>query len=142
MTEPLTFIVYASTAADSFDHDRLVELLTESRTNNARDNITGMLVYRHPDFIQMLEGPDAAVRALLERIGRDPRHTDVRVLLDEQVTERTFSTWSMGYEPTSEGGDADAAIDALQGPADARSTRESADALGGWFRDRAGAGRD
>jgi len=141
VTDQLTFIAYASRAADPFDHARLVELLTESRANNSRDGITGMLVYSDPDFIQILEGPDAAVRALLERIGRDPRHTDVRVLLDEPATERKYSTWSMGYEPTTPGDGSDDAMASIQTATDEASTRESADALGGWFRDQAGADR-
>jgi hypothetical protein len=136
MTEQLTFIVYASRAVSAFDHDRLVDLLTESRANNARDGITGMLVYRAPDFIQILEGPDAAVRALVERIRRDPRHTDVRILLEEQVTERKHATWSMGYEPTVAGDRSDAAVDALHGSEGEDTVRESADTLGGWFHDR------
>ena len=32
--------------------------------NNSRDGITGMLVYRDLDFVQILEGPDAAAREL------------------------------------------------------------------------------
>ncbi|MEI2269619.1 BLUF domain-containing protein [Microbacterium sp. No. 7] len=141
MTEQLTFIAYASRATASFDHARLVDLLTESRANNSRDGITGMLVYSEPDFIQILEGPDAAVRALLERIGRDPRHTDVRVLLDEQVPERKYATWSMGYEPTVPGDGSGDAVTALQQPVDEQSTRRSTDALGDWFTDKAVAGR-
>lgn len=137
MTDQLTFIVYASRAVEPFDHDRLVQLLTESRANNARDGITGMLVYRDLDFIQILEGPDAAVRALLERIGRDPRHTDVRVLLEEQTSERKYAAWSMGYEPTAPGDGSDGAVDALQAADGDESTRESADALGGWFHGKA-----
>lgn len=141
MTEQLTFIAYASRATEPFDHARLVELLTESRANNSRDGITGMLVYTDPDFIQILEGPDAAVRALLERIGRDPRHTDVRVLLDEQATERKYSTWSMGYEPTTPGDGSGEAVAAIQTASDDESTRESADALGDWFHEKAGTDR-
>ncbi|CAL4861169.1 BLUF domain-containing protein [Microbacterium sp. MM2322] len=142
MTEQLTFIVYASRAVEPFDHARLVDLLTESRANNSRDDITGMLIYRDLDFIQILEGPDAAVRALLERIGRDPRHTHVRILLEEQTSERKYSTWSMGYEPTVPGDASDDAVDSLAAPGDDESTRESADALGDWFHDKAGAARD
>lgn len=136
MTEQLTFIVYASRAVEAFDHDRLVELLAVSRRNNSRDDITGMLVYRDLDFIQILEGPDAAVRALLERIGRDPRHTEIRVLLEEQVSKRKYAAWSMGYEPTTPGDASDTAVEALQ-KADGDDSRASAEALGGWFRDRA-----
>ena len=142
MTEQLTFIVYASRAVEPFDHDDLVDLLSQSRENNSRDGITGMLVYRDLDFIQILEGPDAAVRALLERIGRDPRHTDVRVLLEEQTTERKYAAWSMGYEPTVPGDGSDGAVDALQAADGDESTRESADALGGWFHGRAGGSTD
>ncbi|MFJ6677877.1 BLUF domain-containing protein [Microbacterium sp. NPDC091382] len=142
MTDQLTFIAYASRATEPFDHARLVKLLAESRANNERDGITGMLVYSDPDFIQILEGPDAAVRALLERIGRDPRHTDVRVLLEEQVSERKYSTWSMGYEPTTPGDGSGEAVAAIQSATDDASTRESTDALGGWFREKAGAERD
>lgn len=141
MTEQLTFIVYASRATEPFDHDSLVDLLTESRANNSRDGITGMLVYRDLDFIQILEGPDAAVRALLERISRDPRHTDVRVLLEEQTTERKYAAWSMGYEPTTPGDGSDGAVNALQTAGGQESRRESADALGGWFHDRSGGTR-
>ncbi len=142
MTDQLTFIAYASRATEPFDHARLVELLTESRANNERDGITGMLVYADPDFIQILEGPDAAVRELLERIGGDPRHTDVRILLDERVSERKYSTWSMGYEPATRGDGSAEAVAAIQTAPDEASTRESADALGGWFREKTGAGRD
>jgi len=141
MTDQLTFIAYASRATEPFDHARLVTLLTASRTNNSRDGITGMLVYSDPDFIQILEGPDAAVRGLLQRIGRDPRHTDVRILLDERVSERKYSTWSMGYEPTTPGDGSDAAVTAIQSATDDDSTRESADALGDWFHGKTAADR-
>ncbi len=137
-TEPLTFIVYASRARGAFGHAQLVELLTQSRERNARDHVTGMLVYRDQDFIQMLEGPDHAVRGLLDRIAADDRHTDVRVLLDETVAERRFATWSMGYEPTpSDGQRPGPTIDALSTAVDESARRESADQLGGWFRDTA-----
>jgi hypothetical protein len=46
-----------------------------------------------------LEGPEEAVDELMAKIARDPRHTDVRVLLTENLEERRFSEWTMGFEP-------------------------------------------
>lgn len=53
-------------------------------------------------FIQYLEGPEQAVRTLLERISADVRHADVRVLVDTRPPARQFAEWTMGYEPVDE----------------------------------------
>ena len=34
----------------------------------------------------------------MRTIDRDPRHTDVRVLLEEPLHERRFAEWTMGYQ--------------------------------------------
>ncbi|WP_405371930.1 MULTISPECIES: BLUF domain-containing protein [unclassified Microbacterium] len=137
--ESLLSLVYASRAAIPFDHARLVELLAQSRENNARREVTGMLVYSEPDFIQILEGPSDSVRSLLAIIADDGRHTDVRVLLEETIAERRFAAWSMGYEPS----DPADAIAAPQGAAatgigsdDPAVSSRAVDDLGDWFRTR------
>lgn len=99
MNSPLTSVSYVSTAADSFDDAALADLLAQSRTSNHDHDLTGMLLYRRGRFFQVLEGPQDAVDELMTKIRRDPRHTDVRVLLTERLDERRFSEWTMGYEP-------------------------------------------
>jgi hypothetical protein len=47
--------------------------------------------------MQVLEGDGAAVRWLSSRISRDPRHRDVKALMDGPATEREFPDWSMGF---------------------------------------------
>ncbi|MGN7187623.1 BLUF domain-containing protein [Microbacterium enclense] len=99
MSTPLVSVSYVSTAAESFDDAALAALLAQSRASNHEHDLTGMLLYRRGRFFQVLEGSQDAVDELMTKIRRDPRHTDVRVLLTEQLDERRFSEWTMGYEP-------------------------------------------
>ncbi|MCD2168181.1 MULTISPECIES: BLUF domain-containing protein [Microbacterium] len=99
MSEPLVSVSYVSTATEPFDDDRLAELLAQSRRSNHEHDLTGMLLYRRGRFFQVLEGSTDAVDELMTKIRRDPRHAEVRVLLSEEIDERRFSEWTMGYEP-------------------------------------------
>ncbi|WP_295852841.1 BLUF domain-containing protein [uncultured Microbacterium sp.] len=99
MSSDLVSISYVSGAAEPFDDDRLHDLLAQSRRSNHAHDLTGMLLYRRGRFFQVLEGPQDAVDELMTKIRRDPRHTDIRVLLTEDVEERRFTEWTMGYEP-------------------------------------------
>lgn len=38
----------------------------------------------------------------IDRIGRNPRHRDVQVLVSEPIEARRFADWTMGYEPNPE----------------------------------------
>lgn len=90
-------LVYVSSATVPFTPEELVDLLKQSHEKNARLGITGMLLYKDGNFMQVLEGDEAAVRGLYETIRRDPRHHDVITLLEEEVPQREFSEWSMGF---------------------------------------------
>ncbi len=99
MAEDLYSMTYASTAVAPFDGDDLARLLESSRVANIGTNLSGLLLYRGGRFLQVLEGPESAVRDAIDRIERDPRHRDVRVLVSEPIDERRFADWTMGYEP-------------------------------------------
>ncbi|ROS48105.1 BLUF domain-containing protein [Frigoribacterium sp. PhB24] len=94
--------VYVSRSSYPFTDDDLANLLMTSRSNNARLGITGMLLHREGRFIQVLEGPDEAVRARLAVIARDPRHTAVHTIVDERVEDRLFPAWTMGYRAVTD----------------------------------------
>ena len=91
------FLVYASSAARPFSESDLSDLLATSRENNARAGITGMLLYKDGNFMQVLEGEEGAVRELYEKIGIDPRHRGEITLLRGFAEERQFPDWSMGF---------------------------------------------
>lgn len=68
------FLVYVSSAVRPFSRSDLEDLPATSRDNNAELGITGMLLYRDDNFMQILEGEEGPVRALYDKIGNDPRH--------------------------------------------------------------------
>ncbi len=78
-------------------------ILAASRVNNARDGITGGLLFSEGCFAQVLEGPTDAVEAAFERIQCDDRHSEVTVLQVGPITTRDFPDWSMGFAGTSAG---------------------------------------
>jgi hypothetical protein len=95
-------LLYVSSARALFSKLELSALLERSRANNESAQITGILLYKDGNFMQVLEGDEPAVTALYHRIGRDPRHFGAKILLREQVTERLFPDWSMGFRDLSD----------------------------------------
>ena len=94
-------LTYVSSATDLLDADALVELLAQSRAANEQRGITGMLLYRDGNILQCLEGPEAEVRQAYDVISRDARHRGVITLVEEEVAERSFTDWSMGFKDLS-----------------------------------------
>ena len=90
-------LIYASSSSRLFSDQELVQLLTQSHETNTRLGITGMLLYKDGNFMQVLEGPEEAVRERYAVITRDPRHHGVIRLLQETIPARQFPTWSMGF---------------------------------------------
>lgn len=93
----MIYLLYVSSATRLLSEAELIALLQKARTNNARDGITGMLLYSHGNFIQVIEGEEAAVLSLQQKIISDPRHTNVITLLKRPMTERMFAEWTMGF---------------------------------------------
>ena len=93
-------IIYVSAASEHFDESGLPELLKNARATNEKLGITGMLLFHQRSFIQVITGPERAVRALYAKVEQDPRHTSARVLFQGPVDQRSFDDWSMGFYQT------------------------------------------
>ncbi|MEP3783814.1 BLUF domain-containing protein [Ascidiaceihabitans sp.] len=91
----LTRLVYYSqrNPSEKLDCQTLIETC---QTNNARQNLTGILHYNGDHFLQVLEGGRVEVSALYHSISRDSRHANIILLSCADVRERMFSKWSMG----------------------------------------------
>ncbi|MCP3734534.1 BLUF domain-containing protein [Sphingomonas sp. RP10(2022)] len=81
-------------------------ILGQSRRNNARARITGLLFFDGKRFLQALEGEEAAVDAAFARIQADDRHHALVVLSDRTIAVREFGEWAMAYATPGEAGDA------------------------------------
>lgn len=90
-------LIYISAEVEPFTRNRLRDLLDVSRRNNEAAGVTGMLVYHDGTFLQVLEGEKETVEKLLETIDADPRHHKIKLLLRQEIEERSFGGWSMGF---------------------------------------------
>jgi hypothetical protein len=91
-------IVYYSDASSPMGEDALIDLLRVSMRNNSRDNITGCMIYANHRFIQLLEGEQAQVERLFNKIKSDSRHSNVQVAVEMSTTQRLFPNWSMAFK--------------------------------------------
>jgi hypothetical protein len=91
-------LIYGSQATRDLGPDELVELLARARVRNEQVGLSGMLLYSSQSFLQVLEGDQAALTQTYRRISADPRHTNLRLLLDAEVSTRLFPDWSMGFD--------------------------------------------
>lgn len=82
-----------------FDDAMLNGILVQARRNNPRHAVTGALIVRADVYLQLLEGPEAAITALFGMIARDDRHLAVTPVSREAVTVRLFPAWSMRDDP-------------------------------------------
>lgn len=88
----LYFLVYVSSATTLFSRSDIHDILSASRVNNARSDISGALLYEDGNVMQVLEGTEARVRSLHATIEGDPRHRGLITIWDGQQQTRQFPT--------------------------------------------------
>jgi hypothetical protein len=90
-------LIYVSTAVRLLSKDELLEILRVSRRNNEVGPVTGLLLYKDGNFIQVLEGPEVEVMNIFGKIEKDPRHKDITVICTDLIEERQFADWKMAF---------------------------------------------
>ena len=70
------YLIYASHAVKPKGDDELLFLLEQSREKNLRLGITGMLLYKELNIMQMLEGEEPDVLPLYDTIRKDDRYIE------------------------------------------------------------------
>mgnify|MGYP006286524359 CR=1 FL=1 len=89
-------LMYISTTTRKLTHAEVEEIAAKSVINNSRDRVTGVLLFAHEFFFQILEGDPDDVDRVLTRIRNDARHRDILILkVETDVGERIFGEWSM-----------------------------------------------
>ena len=88
-------LIYISQAVRKMSAEDLQAILKTAKTNNETIDVTGSLFYNGGWFLQVLEGPTDTLNTLYEKIEKDPRHKNSRILYNEPAKFRTFTRWSM-----------------------------------------------
>ena len=91
----LTSVTYTSLARLDLQSSDLEDIHRLAREQNALDGITGLLMFNGTHFLQIIEGSEAAIGDLVERLRKDPRHTGFEIRDQRKVAVRSFPDWSM-----------------------------------------------
>lgn len=89
--------LYLSAKAPDVNFSIEIDILRTAHRKNAQYHITGALISNRAHFLQLIEGPEPAMKQLMENIRNDPRH---HILLETPLvpcSRRTFDGWDMGY---------------------------------------------
>jgi hypothetical protein len=76
-------------------------LLRKAQMRNVTRDITGLLLLVDNRFLHFLEGPEVHLRALIDAIARDPRHSAMNLLFLEPADGRLFGGHSMAFSDWS-----------------------------------------
>lgn len=94
-------MVYVSSATTLYSQSDLDEILDQSYRNNSRLGVSGVLLYKDGNLMQLIEGDEVTVRALYAKIERDQRHRGLIILWEGPEETRQFPSWSMAYRNLS-----------------------------------------
>jgi hypothetical protein len=94
-------LIYLSQATRPLSPKALTCLVDQARQTNARQHLTGALVYSNKRFIQLLEGEQAALEAAYARIGQDPRHQHLCKIVHYPIAARHFAEWPLAFQTLS-----------------------------------------
>lgn len=93
---PTVRLLYSSISTmDETDKSALVGLVSQANAYNRTRNITGELLLRHGEFMQVLEGRRGEILELFERIRNDPRHRSITLMHFGEISSRSFFNWRM-----------------------------------------------
>ena len=92
---------YVSRAAETMTQEALLSLLQQCLANNESSGVTGMLLYGNDTFLQVLEGEEAVLDAVIDKIRKDPRHSKIHFLYRKPLEQRQYADWSMGFKRIS-----------------------------------------
>jgi len=99
------YLIYVSSAIKLMDQDELLLLLKEARENNHKLGVTGMLLYKEGNFMQILEGERHVILELYDMITKDSRHKNVIKIMTGDIKKRNYAEWSMGFFNMDKAGD-------------------------------------
>jgi hypothetical protein len=94
----LISLIYVSHSTESFHEHEIPDLLQQVRIANAKQQITGMLLYICGTFLQVLEGPPELVESVFSKLLADKRHSQLRLIAKEPIAERAFEGWTMMHK--------------------------------------------
>lgn len=89
-------LLYHSEITSHMDEHEVQAIVEKANVNNAKENVTGLLLWDGRYFLQCLEGEEKAVYSLYNKIKEDKRHAKVALTGLIKIRFRMFEKWNMG----------------------------------------------
>ena len=91
------YLIYVSDSSNFQNKEEVNEILDTVSIRNNTLNISGFLVFKNGNFLQLLEGDKAAVINLFSKIKKDTRHKNVTQILENESLNRIFDDYESGF---------------------------------------------
>jgi len=91
-------LTYISSICPGVSEQQIALIHQQAEKNNARLQITGLLLLTNRYFMQLLEGESTIVKMQFAKIAKDKRHQQVRLVSERLVQQRQFPDWHMGLK--------------------------------------------
>lgn len=110
-------LMFTSQFSADAEPTEIAQIIRVSRAKNVAASLTGLLMFDGARFCQHIEGPEAEVRATINRIAADPRHMDFTQLHEGSNGHAgRFQAWQIGIL-APDGPSPLQAFDTIRGPA-------------------------
>lgn len=87
-------LIYASVSSiDGPVLDEMRRIRDQAAVHNQAHGLRVVLMHTCGWFVQWIEGPPSGIQALIERVGRDPRHRALKVVHDSMGRPRLIKPW-------------------------------------------------
>jgi len=93
----LKTICYVSSSYNDLKSNDLNKLFNATIRNNTRSKISGILIYKNGNFLQILEGEADKVDNLYQKICLDTRHHGAILIIETKLCDRIFDSYDKEF---------------------------------------------
>ena len=88
-------LIYVSKVTGVANEHMVENIREDSATRNQQVGISGVLLWNDNYFCQLLQGDETEIELTMQRIFKDPRHSDALVILRTHMSEALFPDWTL-----------------------------------------------
>jgi len=98
----LKTICYISDSKTDESLDSLKTLFQQAEENNIKNEITGILIYKNKNFLQVFEGESKVVDETFKRIVKNKKHHNIFKIIETNIDSRIFEDYNYGFTTISD----------------------------------------
>ncbi len=93
----LQTLCYVSSSNVNLTKKSLEQLFITTKSNNLKQDISGILIFNGGNFLQIMEGEKNTINELYHKISKDKKHSNIIKLIEKPISERMFEDYETGF---------------------------------------------